>query len=126
MSRYIRAFGFFSLGLGISLVIGYWLKQEELRSRQLGRRMAAGNLHEADEPLIVLSQKTLATPPDDLTRIHGIGEKTAAVLSAAGIRTYAALAAASAAELLPKLEGVRGVNAQKVSAWIEQAKEYSA
>lgn len=139
MSRFSRSFGFFSLGLGITLLVGYWLRQEELRNRRL---MAPSSpLIPQDNDTIVLSKKTLdaaapaptaplpakakaTTTPDDLTQIKGIGAKTAELLQETGISTYAALSAASAEDLLAKLQGkVRGLTIEKLTGWIQQAVE---
>lgn len=46
-----------------------------------------------------------AVLPDDLTKIHGIGAKTAATLAAAGIDSFATLAAIDAANP-PEIEGL--------------------
>lgn len=149
MSKIGRSFGFFSLGLGISLAIGYWLRQEELRSR----RWTTQPTQEPLEPeTIILSSRTLDTAPespdwataetrpvtvaesaqvtqptesaDDLTQISGIGAKTLEALHGIGIRSYAELAAADAADIFNQLQGaVRGLNQEKVEAWIKQAGE---
>lgn len=147
-SRFARAFGYFSLGLGASLLIGWWLKQEEHRSRQ---RSAMPHTHppvpEVDEPIIVLSQKTLdsapqpmvevpptprdpskevTTPkgdPDNLTKIKGIGAKTSEALQALGIHRYQDLASRDPQQLTEALSDLRGISLDKVSAWIETAKQ---
>jgi predicted flap endonuclease-1-like 5' DNA nuclease len=136
MSRFARTFGFFSLGLGITLLIGYWMRQEELRNRRLITPTTPAKPQDADT--IVLSKKTLdaaspapspvttkaTKPADDLTLIKGIGAKTAEILQEAGISTYAALSSTSADDLLEKLQGkVRGLTTEKLSAWIQQAAE---
>jgi predicted flap endonuclease-1-like 5' DNA nuclease len=124
MSKFVRAFGYFSLGLGISLIIGYWLKQEELRSRRLASQPPAGR-NEIDDH-IVLSNKTLDAADDlsdDLTRIRGIGPKIAEALAAIGITRYRQLALAQADDLLERLQEVRGINSDKVTDWIKQAAE---
>jgi predicted flap endonuclease-1-like 5' DNA nuclease len=126
MSKFARAFGFFSLGLGISLIIGYWLKQEEIRSRRLASPSTDPMMPEKEH--IILTPKTLDSAPsvvDDLTRINGIGPKIAQVLSQAGITSYAQLAQASSEKLLPQLQSVRGVSAEKITDWIKQAAELS-
>jgi predicted flap endonuclease-1-like 5' DNA nuclease len=124
MSKFACAFGYFSLGLAISLIIGYWLKQEELRSRRLASQSREGR-DEVDDH-IVLSTKTLDAAdelPDDLTRIRGIGPKIAEALAAIGITHYRQLASAQVDDLLVRLQEVRGINADKIADWIKQAAE---
>ncbi|HLA44138.1 MAG TPA: DUF4332 domain-containing protein [Aggregatilineales bacterium] len=136
MSKLARAFGYFSLGLGISLLIGYWLKQEELRNRKLITREPEKPSGDEDSP-VVLSQKTLnaakKTPPpipaeaaDDLTQLRGVGPRTAEALQAIGITSYRQIASASAENLLSRLQDVRGITAQKIESWIEQAAELAS
>src|SRR5574341_498852 len=125
MSRVARVLGFFSIGIGISLIIGYWLKQEETRSRErLLARFASPASH-PPETHVVLSNKTLAAAEsvDDLTTIHGIGIKTAEALHAVGITTYAALANSSASDLQRRLQNVRGLSKEKIVRCIQEAKE---
>ena len=57
--------------------------------------------------------------PDDLTRIEGIGPKIAAVLQAAGVRTFAELAALSVDQIKAILEG--RVRIARPDTWPEQA-----
>lgn len=124
MAKFTRAFGFFSLGLGLSLLVGYWLKREELRHRQDPTRW------EEEEPILVLSQHVLesAAPPvkDDLTLIHGIGQKTAQALTQLGIQTYNQLASAEPQWLLDSLADLRGLNETKIALWIQQAAQLSS
>ncbi len=56
---------------------------------------------------------------DDLTRIEGIGPKIAAVLQAAGVRTFAQLAALSVDQIKAILEG--RVRIARPDTWPEQA-----
>jgi predicted flap endonuclease-1-like 5' DNA nuclease len=132
MSRFSRILGYFSLGLGASLLIAYWLKREEHRHRQQAGLADAYPSHpDSEEPLIVLSQATLdaaeAHSPiltmlgDDLTQITGIGPKTAEALNAMGIQSFQALAESSPDELLEQLHHIRGISAEKVQMWIKQA-----
>lgn len=61
---------------------------------------------------------------DDLKKIEGVGPKLAEVLNAAGINTYAELAAASVEKMNEILEEAGSRYASKDPApWIEQAKE---
>ena len=63
---------------------------------------------------------------DDLTRISGIGLKTAERLRAGGIRGYAALAARSPGEIMALLPDVTGLSTARVDAWREQALKFAA
>ena len=132
MSKFTRAFGYFSLGFVISLLINYWLRQEEHRSQHQAPQYTPPRPPSPPPapprpPRQAAPRKpvTKATP-DDLTQITGIGPKTAEILNAAGITTYAAIAATPPAELLEKLAGVRGVNRDKVNAWVKQARKLSS
>lgn len=132
MSKFARAFGFFSLGLGISLLIGYWLKQEELRSRRLSSPSFPQPPvpYQPDEHITlssaVLKANDTAQVPDDLTRLTGVGPKTAEALHTIGITTFAGMAAATPQELAEKLKGLRGISPEKVSNWIKQAAELAS
>ncbi|MEA4907106.1 MAG: DUF4332 domain-containing protein [Chloroflexi bacterium] len=64
---------------------------------------------------------TIADTADDLKRIEGIGPKIAAVLSAAGIRTYQRLAQTPAGELKQLLRD-RGLRLADPATWPEQAR----
>lgn len=63
--------------------------------------------------------------PDDLTVIEGIGPKMSAALQAAGITTYAQLAASSEDTLRAAVEAAGMRLAPSISTWAEQA-EYAA
>jgi|GEM_PF-3801204 len=147
MSKFTRAFGYFSLGLGISLVVGYWLKQEELRSRQASERIPSTQTPKPPPTVIRSESKNGASPskqqtapsmptptapkpntgsnlPNDLTAIRGIGPKTADILHTLGIHSYHDLATTDAATLLDNLSGqVRGINADKLADWQQQANQ---
>lgn len=60
---------------------------------------------------------------DDLTQIAGIGPKRAERLNAAGIRTYAELAARSARELAALLPELTGRSAAQLDGWRDRARE---
>ncbi len=62
-----------------------------------------------------------AVKPDDLVIIEGIGPKIAGVLQAAGIQTFAQLAAADPAQL-EKILHDAGLRLADPSTWMEQAK----
>jgi predicted flap endonuclease-1-like 5' DNA nuclease len=71
------------------------------------------------------AQKATSSAPDDLTRIEGIGPKMSAALQAAGISTFAALAASSEDSLRGAVEAA-GMNfAPSLPTWPRQA-EFAA
>jgi LPXTG-motif cell wall-anchored protein len=90
----------------IALVIWWWWSRR--KSVQVDTRPAS--------PV----QARAETAPDDLTRIEGIGPKVAKVLNEAGIRTFAALAAANPSEVQQKLKAA-GLQMMNPEGWIEQA-----
>jgi predicted flap endonuclease-1-like 5' DNA nuclease len=61
------------------------------------------------------------TAVDDLVRLEGIGPKVAKVLNEAGITSFAALAAASSADI-QKILSHAGLQMMNPEGWIEQAK----
>jgi predicted flap endonuclease-1-like 5' DNA nuclease/uncharacterized membrane protein len=61
------------------------------------------------------------TPVDDLTNINGIGPKSAAVLAAAGVDSYARLAATSEPELRRILSEANATVPRNVNTWSMQA-----
>jgi len=62
-----------------------------------------------------------APPPDDLTRIYGIGPKIASVLNAAGITTFAQLYE-TGAERVGELLDAAGIPLAQPETWMEQAR----
>lgn len=58
---------------------------------------------------------------DNLTVLEGIGPKVAGILNAAGIRSFADLAAANASEVERSLHAA-GLQMMEPAGWIEQAK----
>lgn len=138
--RILKGLGLFISGLGISLVVGWWLSQQE---RQQKRNIPAPNLipsEPAVEPAIALPPEAFAeivelpvvtqaavTPPmrsaaDDLTIIKGIGPKKAEALASIGITTFEALGMAEADELKEKLAGIGSI--EQLEEWIAAAKDF--
>jgi large subunit ribosomal protein L27 len=73
---------------------------------------------------VVAEVETDVTEADDLKKIEGVGPKLAEVLNAAGINTYAELAASSVEKMNEILAEAGNRYASKDPApWIEQAKE---
>lgn len=128
-----RILGYFSLGIGITLGIAYWLKQELERQRQQTLPVTSPEapvmISQPIETQIILPVEALdqaEVSTDNLAALHGIGPKTAEALTAIGINTFSALASASAAELYERLKNVRGVTEEKIQDWIKQAKDMQA
>ncbi len=88
---------------------GEWIEQARLA--------AAGDT----AGLQALQAELFSRGGDNIALIAGVGEKTAAVLSAAGITTYLALAD-STPENLEEITKAGGVRAGNFDAWIEEAK----
>ena len=80
---------------------------------------------EAEQEVAAKIEKAAETPvaPDDLKRIEGIGPKFSGVLQAAGILTYAQLAAATPGELdkILEAEDPRLSRLADPTSWPEQA-----
>ncbi len=105
MKRILRFFTF--LG-GVGAVI--WLLRDRLVSVTVSR--------EPEVPQFVPEPPRTHDPgSDDLTEINGIGPTYSERLAAAGIDTFAALAAAEAADLAERID----VPETRVADWIGQA-----
>ena len=87
---------------------GEWIEQAKLA--------AAGD----DAGLKALQAELFSRGGDDISLIAGVGEKSAAALSAAGISTYAALGE-STPEQLAEITKAAGVRGGDFSWWIEEA-----
>ena len=97
------ALGFFAL----MVFIGWWT------SRNKGEQVEAqAGAHVASKA---------ETPPNDLTKLEGIGPKVAKILNEAGIKTFDDLAKADAAEVDKVLDANR-LQMLDSEGWIEQAK----
>lgn len=123
MGRFGRVIGVLVFGVGVGIIIAYWLKQQEEAFQRQMRQQHPKSPMPTSETQIILSQKTLdqADSGDDLTRINGIGPKTAQALRATGITSFATLASTSPHDLHDKLKGLRGLTPEKINGWIEQA-----
>ena len=66
-------------------------------------------------------KKSTASKGDDLTKVEGIGPKTAEVLNKAGIKTFADLAASKVGDLRTLLEE-NGLNRYDPKTWSKQAR----
>lgn len=125
MARLGRVVGLLSFGLGMGIAVAYWLRQQEEAYQQSMRQYQQRSTPRPapQEAPIILPKKALdeADAGDDLTRINGVGPKTAEAMRAIGITSFAKLAKASPEALFEKLKGLRGLTQEKVSNWIEQA-----
>lgn len=74
-----------------------------------------------DEAVSAAPAPALAAEADDLTRIDGIGPKSAAALQAAGIDTFEKLAHASTEQVLTILRTANVRIVSNYESWIEQA-----
>ena len=76
---------------------------------------------EIPAPKTVPKAKKAKAEPDDLTRIEGIGPKYAEILIAAGVDSYAKLAAMSADAIGEIIKQGGGRKAASITTWAEQA-----
>ena len=140
MYKTVRNLTVFSLGLGISAVVGWLLLKESKRGKDVASvtirsQSRASELDEIPqivlplEPIPAEEQSAAAAPeptltqPDDLTLINGIGPRYAEALHAIGITQYAQLAAQEPEELANKLAPYVTIRAQRIrdNDWIGQA-----
>jgi predicted flap endonuclease-1-like 5' DNA nuclease len=76
----------------------------------------------APAPVPTTPAAVRADTPDDLTRIDGVGPKISEALVAAGLTTFAAVAAASQDELRAALSAAKLRLAPSLPTWSEQAR----
>jgi len=79
------------------------------------------DLHPHDEKPTLAVNKTAPSAEDDLKKIEGIGPKIEAALKAAGIRTFAELAAKTPTELQVLLDEAGFARISNPETWHEQA-----
>lgn len=60
--------------------------------------------------------------PDDLTRIEGIGPKSASILNVAGVTTFSQIASMSEDEIVALIKSNGGRKSKSMATWAEQAK----
>jgi len=114
------------LGIITGLVIWWWLDQKNKKQLTFGVDSLVKNdsipLPLEDPQSDSSPSATEHTPlkPDDLRKIEGIGPKTQAVLLAAGIETFAQLAAANPADIKQILVEA-GIRLGDPTTWPDQA-----
>jgi hypothetical protein len=99
------------LSFAVSVLIGWWLIEEEQRLRQ----RSEGTQHEEMQP----------DAADDLTLIDGIGERYARALNELGITSFAQLARQDPAELSQRMNSRVSAERIRNQDWIGQARQYS-
>jgi hypothetical protein len=99
------------LSFAVSVLIGWWLIEEEQRLRQ----RSEGMQHEEMQP----------DAADDLTLIDGIGERYARALNELGITSFAQLARQDPAELSQRMNSRVSAERIRNQDWIGQARQYS-
>jgi predicted flap endonuclease-1-like 5' DNA nuclease len=109
----------------VILLLWYQSRQKSASSGASGQSATHAEPLPAAPP--VVEAPVVATPPpppaqpDDLKIIEGIGPKIETILNAAGIHTFAQLAASDAAQLKKFLEDA-GLRLGDPATWPEQAK----
>ena len=78
-------------------------------------------LRRPEEEAVAPARVTETPTPDDLTHIEGIGPKISSLLQAAGITTFAQLAATNASQL-DQIIREAGITLADASTWPEQAR----
>jgi predicted flap endonuclease-1-like 5' DNA nuclease len=145
MGKFIKNTIVYSVAAVVSVVVGWWLSQRERDAANLQpihtpTRMPSSTM-QAEEPKIVLPPEAFenldvsngkpltksetpasANQSDDLTKIKGIGPKTALSLAQIGITSYGNLASADAQDIKNRLEGT-ALSLKKIQDWIQAAKE---
>ena len=105
------------VGIGAGIVAGLWLLKDKITGP------APSPVIPEEAPRFRVAPAAPSTPadtevePDDLTKVKGIGPVFSARLAGVGVTTFAALAAADAAEIA---EAVDAGDSQ-VEDWISQA-----
>ena len=117
--RLARQWVLLSLSLVVSVLIGWWLMEQE---QERERRRSALVRSARREPEIALSP---AGSSDDLTVIDGIGPTYARALNEIGIGSYADLARQNPAELSQRLDGRVSASRIRSQDWIGQARQLS-
>lgn len=122
MSRRIRLIAVLVLlpvlGL-LALLLWWWLRRHPKEETVLTFKAETAALERATEiPASMAAAEPL--PPDDLKRIEGIGPKISSALQAAGITTYAQLAATEVSRL-EEIIRQAGIRIGFPVTWPEQA-----
>jgi predicted flap endonuclease-1-like 5' DNA nuclease len=122
VSRRIRLIAVFVLlpvlGL-LALLLWWWLRRHPKEELVLTYEAETAVLERATEIPAPMAAAELL-PPDDLKRIEGIGPKISSTLQAAGITTYAQLAATEVSRL-EEIIRQAGIRIGFPGTWPEQA-----
>jgi predicted flap endonuclease-1-like 5' DNA nuclease len=107
------------LGAPLAVLLWWWLRRqaEEEPAPVVGIELKAPS-RVAEEPAPV--PQPVPPTPDDLKRVEGIGPKISDLLQAAGITTFAQLAATDASRLRRTLREA-GITIADPTTWPEQA-----
>jgi predicted flap endonuclease-1-like 5' DNA nuclease len=107
------------LGLPLVVFLWWWLRrQAEEATAPAARIELKAPFYVAEEPEPV--PQPVPPTPDDLKRVEGIGPKIAGLLQAAGITTFAQLAATDASQLKRILREA-SITIADPTTWPEQA-----
>lgn len=94
----------------------------EAAAEELGGEEVVSDYEIETEPEeAIVEEETAAEEADDLTKIKGIGPKTATILAAAGIASFAQLAGASEPALRQTFHNANTAVPKNVSTWAMQA-----
>jgi predicted flap endonuclease-1-like 5' DNA nuclease len=107
----------------LGLVFAVWRWRDDQPERREAVPEAAPAAYEPAKLVDRTSHSAPLAPtaPDDLTRIEGVGPKMSAALTAAGIDTFARLAAADEATIRAAIEAAGMRFAPSMDTWAEQA-----
>jgi ribosomal protein L30 len=105
---------------GMVFKVRHLVRVEELADDAAGEQKAPAARRRTPTTLARQGASAVGAEPDDLERIEGIGPKIAGVLQAAGITTFAQLAAADTDRLGAILSEAK-LNLASAETWPEQA-----
>jgi predicted flap endonuclease-1-like 5' DNA nuclease len=129
MYKTVRNLTVFSLGLGVSAIVGWLLLKESKRDQEAASvtvRSQSRTVEPDEIPQIVLPMEPIpetdAGQQDDFTTINGIGPRFAEALHAIGISRFAELAEQDPDDLANRLAAHATVRASRIrdNDWIGQ------
>jgi predicted flap endonuclease-1-like 5' DNA nuclease len=112
----------FVVGLILGLLLAWFYCRQRISEHeaQIHSLQASLKEKEREEAIRAAEPQVPVTKPDNLERIEGIGPKISAVLQAAGITTFAQLAATDVSRL-KQILGDAGLTLADPSTWPKQA-----